>query len=68
MFKFYNYNIILPKYLEIVKKKGSSFVLPALGVARQGRLNINSKFPSPKFRAKPCVSRTERAIKSPQKI
>ena len=31
MFKFPNYNIILPKYLEIVKKKGSSFVFSALG-------------------------------------
>src|SRR3989339_1554614 len=31
MFKLHNYNIILPKYLEIVKKKGSSFVFSALG-------------------------------------
>ena len=32
MFKFPNYNIILPKYLEIVKKKGSSLALPANGL------------------------------------
>ena len=31
MLKLHNYNIILPKYLEIVKKKGSSFVFSALG-------------------------------------
>jgi len=31
MFKLRNHNIILPKYLEIVKKKGSSFVFSALG-------------------------------------
>ena len=31
MFKLHNYNIILPKYLEIVKKKGSSFVFSASG-------------------------------------
>ena len=32
MFKFPNYNIILPKYLEIVKKKGSSLALPVNGL------------------------------------
>jgi hypothetical protein len=32
MFKLRNYNIILPKYLEIVKKKGSSLALPANGL------------------------------------
>ena len=31
MFKLLNHNIILPKYLEIVKKKGSSFVFSASG-------------------------------------
>jgi len=31
MFKLHNYNIILPKYLEIVKKKGSTFVFSAHG-------------------------------------
>ncbi|MFA5838969.1 MAG: hypothetical protein WC849_03475 [Candidatus Paceibacterota bacterium] len=31
MLKLRNHNIILPKYLEIVKKKGSSFVFSALG-------------------------------------
>jgi len=35
MFKFPNYNIILPKYLEIVKKKGSSFIFSAQG--RRGK-------------------------------
>jgi len=32
MFKLHNHNIILPKYLEIVKKKGSSLSLPAHGL------------------------------------
>ena len=32
MFKLHNYNIILPKYLKIVKKKGSSLALPANGL------------------------------------
>ena len=31
MLKLLNHNIILPKYLEIVKKKGSSFVFSASG-------------------------------------
>ncbi|MCG2809519.1 MAG: hypothetical protein L6275_04250, partial [Candidatus Portnoybacteria bacterium] len=31
MLKLHNHNIILPKYLEIVKKKGSSFVFSASG-------------------------------------
>jgi len=31
MLKFFSYNIILPKYLVIVKKKGSSFIFSALG-------------------------------------
>ena len=31
MLKLPNHNIILPKYLAIVKKKGSSFVFSALG-------------------------------------
>ena len=31
MLKLRNHNIILPKYLEIVKQKGSSFALPAHG-------------------------------------
>ena len=31
MFKLRNHNIILPKYLEIVKKKVVSFVLSAWG-------------------------------------
>jgi len=31
MLKVFNHNIILPKYLEVVKKKGSSFLFSALG-------------------------------------
>ena len=31
MLKLYNHNIILPKYLKIVKKKGSSFAFSASG-------------------------------------
>ena len=31
MLKLFNHNIILPKYLEIVKKLGSSLLLPAHG-------------------------------------
>ena len=31
MFKLRNHNIILPKYLELVKKKGSSLTFSALG-------------------------------------
>ena len=31
MLKLLNHNIILPKYLEIVKKKGSSLIFSALG-------------------------------------
>ena len=31
MLKLRNYNIILPKHLEIVKKKGSSLIFSALG-------------------------------------
>jgi len=31
MSKLYNHNIILPKYLEMVKKKGSSLIFSALG-------------------------------------
>ncbi len=33
MLKLFNHNIILPKYLEIVKKLGSSLSLPAPGWA-----------------------------------
>ena len=31
MLKLYNHNIILPKYLEMVKKKGSSLTFSAQG-------------------------------------
>jgi hypothetical protein len=54
MFKLHNHNIILPKYLEIVKKKGSSLALPAngLGGSRATSLSVahfalqNTKFGS----------------------
>jgi len=53
MLKLRNHNIILPKYFEVVKKKGNSFVSPALGGVGQGRLNANNNFPPKKIRAKP---------------
>ena len=56
MLRFHNYNIILPKYLEKVKKKGSSLALPTngLGGSRATSLLVahfalqNTKFGSEK--------------------
>ncbi len=39
---------------------GSFFLSPALGVVGQGRININSKFPTKKIRAKPKSGRAKR--------
>ena len=46
MFKLHNYNIILPKYLEIVKKKGVPLSFPLGGWDKEKIENSAKKLPS----------------------
>jgi hypothetical protein len=55
MIKLHNYNIILPKYLEIVKKKGSSLTFSAPG----GRGKEKNQKPAAKNFASPSEGEAE---------
>ena len=55
MLNLLNHNIILPKYLEIVKKKGSSFIFSAQG----GRGKENNYKPAAKNFASPSEGAAE---------